>query len=217
MDNTPPTVFVVDDNTAVRRSLRWLVESIGLGVETYASAQEFLAAYQPERPGCLVVDVRMPGISGPELQEQLVARGSTLPVIFVTGYGDVATAVRTLKLGAEDFIQKPFSNQVLLDRVQHAMKVDAERRQVQTEIAALRARLARLTSREREVADLVASGRPSKLIASELGVTEKTVEFHRANIMTKLGVHSLADLLRIVLRAQWVESERGHSSERPRY
>jgi FixJ family two-component response regulator len=195
-----PTVFVVDDHKAVRTSLEWLISSVGLKVETYASAREFLERYDPSWPGCLVVDVRMPGMSGPELQEQLVARGAILPVIFITGYGDVATAVRTLKMGAEDFILKPFSNQLLLDRVQRAIVADAENRRRRADRQEREQLVARLTPREREVADMVVAGQPSKAIAARLGVTEKTVEFHRANIMAKLGAQSLAGLIRILLQ-----------------
>lgn len=199
MDQMRPTVFVVDDNTAVRRSLKWLLESVGLPVETYAAARDFLDVYEPARPGCLVTDVRMPGMSGPELQEHLRERGALLPVIFITGYGDVPTAVRTLKHGAEDFILKPFSNQALLDRIQRALEVDTARRRQKAKADERADRLARLTAREREVAQLVAAGRPSKLIATDLGISEKTIEFHRGNIMSKLGVRSLVGLLRVLL------------------
>ena len=202
MHASSPTVFVVDDHKAVRTSLQWLLSSVGLKVETYATASEFLDRYDPSWPGCLVADVRMPGMSGPELQEQLVARGATIPIIFITGHGDVATAVRTLKMGAEDFILKPFSNQLLLDRVQRAIAADAENRRRQAEAKDLEQLVGRLTPREREVADLVMAGQPSKCIAAGLGVSEKTVEFHRANIMTKLGASSLAGLLRILLQAR---------------
>ncbi len=197
-----PTVFVVDDHKAVRTSLQWLISSVGLQVETFATAREFLERFDPSVPGCLVVDVRMPGMSGPELQEQLVTRGATIPIIFITGYGDVPTAVRTLKMGAEDFILKPFSNQLLLERVQRAIVTDTEQRRRRAEIRELEQLVGRLTRREREVADRVMSGQPSKSIAAGLGVSEKTVEFHRANIMTKLGAQSLAGLLRILLQAR---------------
>jgi FixJ family two-component response regulator len=199
MEQQKPTVFVVDDNTAVLRTLKWLVESVGIPVETYPSARSFLDVYDPDRPGCLVTDVRLPGMSGPDLQEHLTERGSLLPVIFITGYGDVPTAVRALKQGAEDFIQKPFSNQVLLDRIQHALEVDAERRRQKAAAAEMYGRFARLTGREREVARLIVAGRSSKHIASHLGISEKTIEFHRANLMSKLGVRSLAELVRALL------------------
>jgi FixJ family two-component response regulator len=207
MEQQKPTVFVVDDNTAVLRTLRWLIESVGIPVETYASARTFLEGYDPDRPGCLVTDVRLPGMSGPDLQEYLSQRGSLLPVIFITGYGDVPTAVRALKQGAEDFIQKPFSNQVLLDRIQRALEVDAERRRQRAAVAAVSARVARLTAREREVARLIAAGGSSKHIAARLGISEKTVEFHRANLMSKLGVRSLAELLRVLLSLEAPERQ----------
>ncbi len=199
---SPSIVFVVDDDAGVRKSLRWLVESVGLSVETYATAREFLDSFDPDRPGCLVVDVRMPGMSGPDLQEALLSRGATLPIIFITGYGDVPTAVRTLKNGAADFIEKPFSNQLLLDRIQQAVQADLHERHERAVTAEVAARAARLTQREREVMNLVAAGKPSKIIAIELGVSEKTVEFHRSNIMNKLGVRSVANLLRLVMSMQ---------------
>jgi FixJ family two-component response regulator len=194
----PSTVFIVDDDHGVRKSLRWLVGSVGLPVETYGSARDFLDSFDPDRPGCLVVDVRMPGMSGPDLQEELKSRNATLPIIFITGYGDVQTAVRTLRNGAADFIEKPFSNQLLLDRIQRAIEFDQAERHRLAEHSRVAARASRLTPREREVVDLVAAGKPSKMIAVDLGVSEKTVEFHRSNIMNKLGARSLADLLRVV-------------------
>ena len=202
MPNPEPLVYVVDDEASIRDSLAMLLRSVGLASRTFADARSFLAAYQPRPDTCLVADVRMPGMSGPELQEQLVARGATIPIIFITGYGDVATAVRTLKMGAEDFILKPFSNQLLLDRVQRAIVTDAESRRRRAETRNLEELVGRLTPREREVADMVMAGQPSKSIAAGLGVSEKTVEFHRANIMTKLGAQSLAALLRILLQAR---------------
>jgi len=196
-----PTVFVVDDQPAVRHSLRWLITSAGLHVETYATAQEFLAHYDPAQPGCLVVDVRMPGMSGPDLQEELAARGIQMPIIFMTAYADTATAGRVLKMGAEDFLQKPFSNQTILDRIRRAIAADAENRRRCTDAQSLAARVARLTARERQVAALVVVGKTNKAIAQELAVSEKTVEFHRANAMSKLGAHSLAELVQMLVQA----------------
>jgi FixJ family two-component response regulator len=169
-------------------------------VATHASAQSFLDQHDPSRPGCLVVDVRMPDMSGPELQEYLVGHGATIPIIFITGYGDVSTAVRTLKMGAEDFLLKPLDHQMLIDRVQRAIARDAENRRRHAAARNREELVARLTPREREVAYLVVAGQPSKTIAANLGVSDKTVEFHRANIMTKLGVHSFAGLLRVLLQ-----------------
>ncbi len=193
------TVFVVEDNSAVRDSLRWLIASAGLGVEVFSSAPEFLAAHDPSRPGCLLLDVRMPGMNGLELQEQLAGRGSTLPVVVLTAYGDVATAVRALKAGAVEFLEKPYADDVLLSVLRSALERDATRRAEAVRQAEVRERLALLTPREREVLDLIARGRPNKQIALELGVSFKTVEAHRARIMTKMQAECLADLLRMVL------------------
>jgi len=195
-----PTVFIVDDDEAVRKALRLLIKSAGYGVETYGSAQEFLDAYDPTRLGCLVLDVRMPGMSGPELQERLSAQRIRVPVIIITGHGDVPMAVRAVKRGAIDFIQKPFDDRVLLERIEQAIELDARRQQQQLERARLEARMGRLTPREREVMDLLVTGKGNKEIAFELGLSRKTVDIHRAHIMMKLDLDSLADLLRIGLR-----------------
>jgi len=197
--NRKPTVFVVDDDEAVRQALGLLIRSAGLDVETYDSAKQFLEAYEPARPGCLVLDVRMPGMSGPELQEKLAAQRITIPVIIISGHGDVPTAVRAVKRGAVDFIQKPFDDQVLLGRIEQAISLDAETRRDQAEQADVAARLARLTPREREVMDLLVAGMASKQIAFKLGLSRKTVDIHRAHVMMKLGIDSLADLVRMGL------------------
>lgn len=189
-----PTVFVVDDEQPVRDSLRWLLEPLKLNIETYASARDFLSAYDPARPGCLVLDVRMPRMSGLELQEELNARRIRLPVIMITGHGDVPIAVRSMKAGALDFIEKPFSEQVLLERIQHALAADASQRRELAEREAVRVRIAALTVREREVLERVVAGKSNKLIANELGVSTKTVEAHRAKVMEKLGTHSVVEL-----------------------
>ena len=195
-----PTVFVVDDDEAVRNALRLPVKSAGLKVETYASAREFLDGYDPACPGCLLLDVRMPGMSGPELQEQLSARQIHIPIIIITGHADVSTAVRAVKGGAVDFIQKPFDDQVLLDRIEQAIKLDGERRLDQVERAEIAARIARLTPRECEVMDLLVAGKGNKEIAFELGLSRKTIDIHRTHIMLKFGIDSLAELLRIGLK-----------------
>lgn len=192
-----PTVFVVDDDPAIRESLRWLIESVGLRVQTFATAQEFLDAYNSDMPGCLVLDVRMPGISGLDLQSELSSRHITIPIIIITGHAEVPVAVRALKAGAMDFIEKPFSDQLLLDRVRRAIEADAEARRAQGEQAAVSARLALLTPREREVMELVIAGKANKVIAAELGLSPKTVEVHRAHVMKKMQVDSLADLVRL--------------------
>ena len=195
-----PTVFVVDDDAAVRQSFEWLVGSVGLRTETFASAQAFLDAFDPARPGCLVLDVRMPGMSGLELQERLAADGVTLPVIMVSGYGDVPTAVRVMKQGAVDFIEKPFSDQAMLDRIQASIERDLRARQAAAERAGARNNRDRLTRREAEVMDLVIAGRSNKEIARDLAISPKTVEVHRANVMKKMQADSLADLVRLAER-----------------
>lgn len=194
-----PTVFVVDDDQAMRKSLQWLIESVALSVETFATAQQFLDAYDPSRPGCLVLDVRMPGMSGLDLQERLAAGGVTLPVIIITGHADVSSAIRALKAGAVDFIEKPCNGQVLLDRIQAALAKDAQLRQDQSAHSDLERRLSLLTPREREVMDLVVEGLPNKAIAVSLNVSPKTIETHRAKVMAKMGAASLADLVRAAM------------------
>lgn len=193
------TVFVVDDEQGVRDSLALLVRSVGLAAETYASAGEFLDAYDPEQHGCLVTDIRMPGMSGLELQEKLSTEGVHIPVIVLTGHGDVPAAVRALKAGAVDFVEKPFNPQALLDLIQQAVARDAEIRQQAAREAELAERMARLTPREKEVMELVVSGKANKVIAIELTISERTVELHRGRIMKKMGVRSLAELMHLVL------------------
>ena len=190
-----PTVFVVDDDEAVRGGLQRLVEAVGLNVEPYASAQEFLDSYHPEQHGCLVLDIRMPGMGGLDLQEQLAKKGIRLPVIILTGHADVPLAVRALKGGAIDLIEKPFNSQVLLDRIQQAIQQDAERQRQSAEESQIGQRLARLTPREKEVMQMMVTGKASKVIAIDLGISERTVEFHRANIMKKMQARTLAELI----------------------
>jgi len=190
------TVFVVDDDEAVRKALKLLLESAGLRVQVFASADEFLAGHDPKRPGCLVLDIRMPGMSGLTLQDQLIARRISIPVIMITGHGDVAMAVGAVKKGAIDFLQKPFDDQTLLDRVQQALEIDAEQRREIARKAEFESRLARLTPREREVLDLLIVGKGNKEIALELGLSRKTVDIHRAHVMMKFGVDSLLEIAR---------------------
>jgi FixJ family two-component response regulator len=194
-------VFVVDDDRAMRDSLRWLLESIGLTVRTYATAAEFLREHQPSQPGCLVLDVRMPGMSGLDLQAELVQRGAELPTIVVTGHAEVAMAVRAVKAGAIDFIEKPFSDQLLLDRVRQALEIDRQSREVRARREEARRRLASLSAREREVLELVAAGKANKEVAAALGLSTKTVEVHRAHVMSKMAVDSLAELIRVAILA----------------
>jgi RNA polymerase sigma factor (sigma-70 family) len=197
-----PIVFVVDDDPAMRESLRWLIESIGLTVRTHATAREFLDSYDPTSVGCLVLDVRMPGLSGLELQDRLASRGTLLPIIMITGYAEVPMAVRAMKAGAIDFIEKPFSDQDLLDRVRYAIELSQRAYAEQAERAEICARVSRLTHREREVCDRVIAGKSNKMIATELGLSAKTVEVHRARLMEKLQAETLADLVRLTMLAE---------------
>ena len=197
--NTQVTVFVVDDDRAVRDSLALLVQSVGLEVETFAGAGEFLDAYRPDRPGCLITDIRMPGMSGLDLQERLTEDGYHIPVIVLTGFGDVPAAVRALKGGAVDFVEKPFNPQALLDLVQQAIARDTELREQAAREADVAERVALLTPREQEVMALVVAGKANKVVAIDLAISERTVELHRGRIMKKMQARSLAELMRIVL------------------
>ena len=197
----PPaaTVFVVDDDEGVRNSLRLLLKSVGIASRTMASAKEFLDAYKPNQPGCLVLDVRMPGMSGIELQQQLNLRGAVIPVIFITGHGDIPMAVEAMQQGAFDFLQKPFRDQDLIDRIQRALVRDSRSRAALAQRARILERLESLTPREREVMSLMIRGMPNKVMAAELGVSQRTVEIHRARVMEKSDAASLAQLVRMVI------------------
>ena len=194
-----PTVFIVDDDAAIRFAMQALMDSVNLDHEIFASADDFLEKIGEQRPGCLVLDIRMPGLGGLELQEELIKRGNTLPIIFITGHGDVPMAVEAMQKGAVDFIQKPFRDQELLDRVSEALTTDQERRSAREEKAEVLSRIEKLTNRERQVLDLVVTGKPNKVIAYELGVSQRTVEIHRARVMEKMQAKSLADLVRMHL------------------
>ena len=194
-----PTVFVVDDDPALLRLIRKLVETSGRTVETYASAGEFLENCKSDRPGCLVLDVRMPGMSGLALQERLGADSISLPILIITGFGDVPVAVQAMRQGAFDFIEKPFSGQMLIDRIEAALQEDARRRRDRGERDEIRRRVHLLTPREKQVMDLVVQGRPNKSVGTALGLSPKTVEVHRANVMKKMAAGSLAELVRMVL------------------
>jgi two-component system response regulator FixJ len=196
---TAATVFVVDDNAGVRKSLRALLESAGLAVETYASAEEFLAAYEPERPGCLVLDVRLRQGSGLDVQDELRRRKTTLPIIVLTGHGDVSSSVRALKAGAVDFLQKPAPPKVLLERIRAALDGDRRARAVNTERSVVLEQLAHLTPREREVMELLVAGETSKEVAAAMNVSVRTVEGHRRMVFLKMNVSSAAQLVRTVL------------------
>ncbi|MGA7801225.1 MAG: response regulator transcription factor [Gammaproteobacteria bacterium] len=189
-----PTVFVVDDDQTVRGSLQWLLESMKLTVRTFGAAQDFLQTYDTDQPGCVVVDVRMPDISGLQLQEILAQQGIGLPVILITGHGDIATAVRAMKAGAYDFFEKPFNDQLLLERIQQALAADIRLRRDMARQDENAECFNSLTPRETEVLDRVVRGTPNKLIAAELGISIKTVEVHRARVMRKLAVTSVAEL-----------------------
>ena len=193
-------VFIVDDDTAVRRSLGELVRSVGLSTTLFASAAEFLAAVSVASAGCLVLDIRMPGMSGLELQRELTTRGIKNPIIFITGHGDVAMAVQAMRAGAHDFIEKPFREQVLLDCINAALAKDRARRETSSDLIAFRARVETLTPRERQIMARIVNGQANKVIAIELGLSERTVEIHRAKVMTKTGAHSLAELVSLVAR-----------------
>lgn len=190
-----PTVFVVDDDRTFLGALVLALESNGLTVEPFVSAQGFLHAYAPERPGCLVLDVRMPAMTGLELQQVLDARGIRIPIVFITGHGDVATSVTAFRQGAVDFLEKPFSDQALLDSVSHALARDARARHIEGDRATVMARFERLTPREQEIMALVASDLSAKEIAAGLRISPRTVEHHREHVMAKMAAGSLHDLI----------------------
>jgi two-component system, LuxR family, response regulator FixJ len=197
--NTEPTVFIVDDDQGVREAITLLMDSVGLAAEGYAGAQDYLDVFDPRRPGCLVLDVRMRGMSGLDLQQRLAAEPLHPPIVIVTGHGDVPMAVRAVQAGAVDFIEKPFQDQVLLDAVHRGLQRDARARGQAMRLAEIQERLARLTPREREILGLIVAGRRNKVIALDLGISQSTVEAHRAKVMEKLEARSLSDLMRIVL------------------
>jgi FixJ family two-component response regulator len=195
-----PTVFVVDDYAPGRRSISRLLRAAGFAVTVFASAKEFLAQYDAEAPGCLVLDLAMPAVSGLELQEILADRGSLLPIIFLTAYGDIPKSVQAMKLGASDFLTKPVNDEDLLAAVRVAIEKHRALRREQAELSEIRACLATLTPREREVLEYVAAGKLNKQIAGELGTVEQTVKIHRAHVMQKMRVQSVAELVRITER-----------------
>jgi FixJ family two-component response regulator len=198
----PPLAYVVDDDAGVRASLRSLLKSVGIPAVTYASAQEFLASYHPAQPGCLLLDVRMPGMNGLELQIELNLRGAMIPVIFLTGHGDVPMAVEAMQHGAFDFLQKPYREQALLDSVQRAMARDRVNREALEELDRIRTRLSSLTARERQVLDLMMQGTSNKALATQLSLSQRTVEIHRAHVMDKMAAYSIAQLVRMVIEVE---------------
>lgn len=195
METESPKVFVVDDDEAVCESLRLLVEDIGLEVQTFSNALQFLSAYNPNEGGCLILDMRMPGMSGLELLSKLRQWRIEIPTIVMTGHADVPTAVAAMKAGALDFIEKPFRHQVLLDCIEDALRLDSRMRRQRRDRQGIQSRLELLTSREREVLEHLITGKTNKNTAYELGISQKTVDFHRANILDKVGVGSLVELL----------------------
>jgi two-component system response regulator FixJ len=202
METAMSTVYIVDDDDAVRDSLSLLMKSAGLRARVYRNAEAFLAEFSPEHRGCLLLDIRMPGMTGMELQRELLARNSTLPIIFITAHGDIPMAVDAVQKGAVDFIQKPFDDTELLAKVRRSVADDEGRHEEELERLEIRRRSATLTAREREVMSQVVQGKANKVIASDLGVSQRTVEIHRARVMEKMQAGSLAQLVRMVLIAQ---------------
>jgi two-component system response regulator FixJ len=200
MKNDQPLVYLVDDDEAVRDALGMLFKSIGLPYQVHGSALDFLEHYDPKRHSCLVADIRMPGLSGLELQQRLTELRAEIPIIFITGHGDVPMAVTAMKSGAADFIQKPFRDQDLIDRIHKALDRDRERRKSRAEEDAIHARIALLTPRETEVMQRVARGQANKVIAMDLGVSQRTVELHRARVMRKLKMRTVAELVHAIDR-----------------
>jgi len=195
--DSSPVIYLVDDDAALLDSMRWLLESADMKVRACGSAAEFLETYEKSRPGCVVLDVRMPGMGGIELQEQMRRREISVPVIVTSAFGDVSTTVRAMKLGALDFLEKPFSDDVLLDRIHKALEIDDEQRANLAQRDEMRDRWNTLTAREKDVGELVVAGMSNKVIASRLGVSVKTVEAHRAKVMSKMKASSVAELVRM--------------------
>jgi two-component system, LuxR family, response regulator FixJ len=209
---SPPaqqTVFIVDDEAAIRKSLQLLIEMLGVSVRTFPSAGKYLDAYQPGDAGCLILDLRMPGMDGLDLQQELIRRGFDMPVIVLTGFGDVPAVIRALKSGAFEFLEKPVDDDVLLDHVRRALAWDAQTRRQRSEYDTVRERIERLTLREREVLGLVVEGLSSKEIGHRLRVSCKTVEAHRARIMKKMETESVVDLVRVVVAVESRAAGRG--------
>lgn len=199
MTNDKPTIFIIEDDPAVCKSLRWLLESVDLAVEIYSSGFDYLEVYDDSRTGCLLIDIRLPGMSGLELQQQLIRRNNSIPIIIITGYGDVALAVRAMKAGAKDFILKPFNNEFLLEQIQKAVAKNHEYNVIRHQLTES---LSHLTPREKQITKLVVNGKLNKQIAAELGITLSTVEQHRAHIMQKTQAKSLAELVKLCVLAK---------------
>ena len=206
MTQPASVVFVVDDDPSVRRAIKLLLESIGLEVELFGSAQEFLPSGSTKGPSCLILDVRLPGVSGLDFQRQLAEANINIPIIFISAHGDVPMTVRAMKAGAVEFLTKPFRDQDLLDAVQSALERDRARRQREAGIATLRERFESLSAREREVVAMVVSGMLNKQIAAKIGITENTVKVHRSRAMEKMQAQSLADLVKMVERLRYLKA-----------
>ena len=202
MNEYNPTVFLVDDDEAVRDSLSLLMKSVSLTSRSFATAAEFLAEYDPDCPGCLILDIRMPGMSGMELQQKLIDMRAILPIIFITGHGDIPMAVEAMQRGAIDFIPKPFRDNELLDRINKALEDDRINRESMVKRDEVERRMEKLTPRETQVLELVVQGKANKVIAGDLEVSQRTVEIHRARVMDKMQVRSLAQLVRAVMQTQ---------------
>ena len=194
-------VYIVDDDQAIRHAMGLLLNSVGLHHEVFTSADEFLEKHSGNNNGCLVLDIRMPGLSGLELQQKLIEMDSSLPIIFISGHGDIPMAVEAMQKGAFDFIQKPFRDQELLDRISEALNTARMREAVREQKLDVQERINTLTKREHEVLDLVVTGKPNKIIAHELGVSQRTIEIHRARVMEKMRARSLAELVRLHMAA----------------
>lgn len=200
MSTNEQIVYVVDDDQAMVESLSWVIESVGLKAKTFIRAQDFLDQYDPQQPGCLLLDVRMPGMSGPELQTKINDLGTpALPIVFISGHGDVPLAVRVMKAGAIDFLTKPFNDQVLLESINKALRLDKVNREKQEESAMAEAKFALLSHREVQVLQGIVAGKQNKVISAELNISLKTVEAHRASVMKKMGVKSVPELVKLVL------------------
>ena len=197
MTDTDPIVFIVDDDDSVRKALTRLIKSVDLNVETFASADDFLQRESHKGPACLVLDIRMPGLSGLDLQDELVAAGRTVPIIFISAHGNIPLSVRAMKAGAVDFIEKPFEDQTLLDAIYQSLKKDGQAKLEQAELREIKRRVDSLTPRERQVFAHVVSGKLNKQIAFELGTSERTIKAHRARVMKKMQAKSLAELIRL--------------------
>lgn len=200
MSTLDPIVYIIDDDQAMVESLSWVIESVGLRVKVYTRAHDFLDEYDPQQHGCLLLDVRMPGISGPELQNKLNNFGiANIPIIFISGHGDVPLAVRVMKAGAIDFLTKPFNDQVLLESINKALRIDKSNREKRQECAQAKAKFALLSPREVQVLQGIVAGKPNKVISAELKISLKTVEAHRASVMKKMGARSVPEVVKLVL------------------